>query len=173
MAMGAEPAASSVSTAPKIASKTDWAKAELDLIFCALPHATTQKVLKDVMAKAPSTKVVDLSADFRLRDLAVYEEWYGLAHTAPRLLPNAVYGLPEVYRQQIRGADLVANPGCYPTSVLLALYPLWGLLQQFIVQAFVAGNLARAPRPIGSTWLVTILTASLFCLAHVHDWELG
>jgi len=55
---------------------------------------------------------------------------------------------------------------------LLALYPLWGLLQQFIVQAFVAGNLAAAPRPIGSMWLVTILTASLFCLAHVHDWEL-
>jgi N-acetyl-gamma-glutamyl-phosphate reductase len=75
-------------------------------------------------ARASGAKVIDLSADFRLSDSTLYEEWYGLAHTAPQLLPEAVYGLPEVYRGQVEGASLVANPGCYPTSVLLALYPL-------------------------------------------------
>ena len=94
----------------------------VDAVFCCLPHGAAMETV--AAALNAGARVVDLSADFRLRDLAVYEEWYGLAHTAPHLLPKAVYGLPEVYRQQIRGADLVANPGCYPTSVLLALYPL-------------------------------------------------
>jgi N-acetyl-gamma-glutamyl-phosphate reductase len=68
--------------------------------------------------------VIDLSADFRLDDAMVYEEWYGLEHMTPELLAQAVYGLPEVYRGRVKQASLVANPGCYPTSVLLALYPL-------------------------------------------------
>jgi N-acetyl-gamma-glutamyl-phosphate reductase len=75
-------------------------------------------------ARGAGARVIDLSADFRLRDGAAYAHWYGLAHAAPGLLAEAVYGLPEVYRAEIREADLVANPGCYPTSVLLALYPL-------------------------------------------------
>jgi N-acetyl-gamma-glutamyl-phosphate reductase len=72
---------------------------------------------------AAGKKVVDLSADYRLRDAAVYEAWYQ-PHTSPELLAEAVYGLPELYREQARGARLVANPGCYPTSVALALAPL-------------------------------------------------
>ena len=91
----------------------DWAKAGLDLAFCALPHATTQKVLKDLLAKAPKTKVVDLSADFRLHDLGAYAKWYGHEHHAPELQKEAVYGLVEIYRDKIRAARLVANPGCY------------------------------------------------------------
>ena len=90
----------------------DWRCAALDVAFCALPHATTQKVIKDLMAKSPSTKVVDLSADFRLSDTAAYAKWYGHDHHAPELQKEAVYGLTEIHRREIRHARLVANPGC-------------------------------------------------------------
>lgn len=103
---------------------TDWAKAGLDLIFCGLPHATTQRVLTDVMAKAPATKVVDLSADFRLSDPQAYAKWYGHEHHALELQKEAVYGLVEVYRRDIKKARLVANPGCYTTCAQLPLIPL-------------------------------------------------
>jgi N-acetyl-gamma-glutamyl-phosphate reductase len=102
----------------------DWAKAGLDLVFCALPHATTQKVLKDLLAKSPATKVVDLSADFRLADIAAYAKWYGHEHHAPELQKEAVYGLSEIHRRDIRKARLVANPGCYTTCAELPLIPL-------------------------------------------------
>jgi N-acetyl-gamma-glutamyl-phosphate reductase len=104
--------------------EVDWAKAKLDLVFCALPHATTQKVLKDLLAKAPETKVVDLSADFRLSDPAAYAKWYGHEHHALELQKEAVYGLSEIYRRDIRKARLVANPGCYTTCAQLPLIPL-------------------------------------------------
>ena len=102
----------------------DWAALALDLVFCALPHATTQIVLKDLMAKAPATKVVDLSADFRLADPAAYATWYGHEHHALDLQKEAVYGLVEVYRRDIRAARLVANPGCYTSCAQLPLTPL-------------------------------------------------
>jgi N-acetyl-gamma-glutamyl-phosphate reductase len=102
----------------------DWRKAGLDLVFCALPHGTTQKVIADLLAKAPRTKVVDLSADFRIADPAAYPHWYGHAHAAPALQKEAVYGLTEIYRAAIKKARLVANPGCYTTSAELALIPL-------------------------------------------------
>ena len=95
--------------------EVDWANAGLDLVFCALPHATTQKVLKDVFAKAPDIKIVDLSADFRLEDPAAYAKWYGHDHHALELQKEAVYGLVEIYRRDIKKARLVANPGCYTT----------------------------------------------------------
>ena len=111
---------------PRLVSidEVDWAKAALDLAFCALPHATTQKVLKDLVAKAPGTKVVDLSADFRLEDPAAYAKWYGHEHHALELQKEAVYGLVEVYRRDIKKARLVANPGCYTTCAELPLIPL-------------------------------------------------
>src|ERR1700688_4011130 len=102
----------------------DWAKAGLDVAFCALPHATTQKVLKDLLAKAPATKVVDLSADFRLHDTAAYAKWYGHEHHAPEVQKEAVYGLSEIHRREIKKARLVANPGCYTSCAELALIPL-------------------------------------------------
>jgi N-acetyl-gamma-glutamyl-phosphate reductase len=102
----------------------DWKEAALDLAFCALPHATTQTVIKGLLAAAPNTKVVDLSADFRLDDTAAYAHWYGHEHHAPELQKEAVYGLPEVYRRQIKSARLVANPGCYTTCAELPLIPL-------------------------------------------------
>src|SRR5437763_7660445 len=102
----------------------DWKAAGLDLAFCALPHATTQKVIKGVLAAAPKTRVVDLSADFRLADPAAYARWYGHEHHAPELQKEAVYGLTEVYRAAIAKARLVANPGCYTTCAQLPLIPL-------------------------------------------------
>jgi N-acetyl-gamma-glutamyl-phosphate reductase len=102
----------------------DWQALALDLVFCALPHGTTQKVIKDLMERAPATKVVDLSADFRLADPAAYARWYGHEHFAPELQKHAVYGLVEVYRDKIKPAKLVANPGCYTTCAELALIPL-------------------------------------------------
>jgi N-acetyl-gamma-glutamyl-phosphate reductase len=102
----------------------DWKALGLDLAFCALPHATTQKVIADLLKRAPATKVVDLSADFRLADPAAYARWYGHEHAAVELQKEAVYGLTEVYRPQIKAARLVANPGCYTTCAELALIPL-------------------------------------------------
>jgi N-acetyl-gamma-glutamyl-phosphate reductase len=102
----------------------DWKALGLDLAFCALPHGTTQKVINDVIVRAPSTKVVDLSADFRLADPAAYTRWYGHEHHAPELQRGAVYGLTEIYRDKIKTARLVANPGCYTSCAELALIPL-------------------------------------------------
>ncbi len=92
-----------------------------DLFFTAVPHQTAMNVVPELLAAG--AKVVDLSADFRLHDQGVYEEWYQ-AHSAPELLAEAAYGLPELHRSAITRSRLVANPGCYPTSVLLALAPL-------------------------------------------------
>ncbi len=92
-----------------------------DLVFCCLPHGTTQEV---VASLPDGLRVVDLSADFRLFDLAAYAEWYGHEHRAPALQEEAVYGLTELAREEIGAARLVANPGCYPTSAILPLAPL-------------------------------------------------
>src|SRR5580698_8459186 len=102
----------------------DWKALWLDLAFCALPHGTTQKVIADLMVRAKGTKVVDLSADFRLADPAAYARWYGHEHYAPALQRTAVYGLTEIYRPKIKAARLVANPGCYTSCAELALIPL-------------------------------------------------
>jgi len=99
--------------------EVDWDT--IDVAFCGLPHGTAHTEI----AKLPDRiKVVDMSADFRLRDLGTYAQWYGGEHGAPELADGAVYGLTEHYRDAIAGARLVACPGCYPTAVLLALLPL-------------------------------------------------
>ena len=90
--------------------------------FLALPHGLAHEYAAPLLEAG--LRVIDLSADFRLKDPAVYEDFYGTPHPAPELLGRSVYGLPEVYRDQIRTASLVASPGCYPTSVLLPLLPL-------------------------------------------------
>jgi N-acetyl-gamma-glutamyl-phosphate reductase len=101
--------------------KVDWT--QLDAVFCGLPHGTTQEIVAAVLSANPKIKVLDMSADFRLRDMRVYAEWYGHEHKAPGLQKEAVYGLTEFYRQEIAKARLVACPGCYPTAALLALVP--------------------------------------------------
>ncbi|HZT27663.1 MAG TPA: N-acetyl-gamma-glutamyl-phosphate reductase [Pseudolabrys sp.] len=102
----------------------EWSKQQLHVAFCALPHATTQKVIKALLAAAPATKVIDLSADFRLADVAAYAKWYGHEHHAPDLQREAVYGLTETHRREIKRARLIANPGCYTTCAQLPLVPL-------------------------------------------------
>ncbi len=99
--------------------EADWSG--IDMVFCALPHGTTQEVI----AKLPrDLKIVDLSNDFRLADVANYAQWFGHEHKAPDLQKEAVYGLTELARPAIKSARLVANPGCYPTSAALPLIPL-------------------------------------------------
>ncbi|HXG79168.1 MAG TPA: N-acetyl-gamma-glutamyl-phosphate reductase [Methyloceanibacter sp.] len=94
---------------------------DVDVVFCGLPHGTAHAEI----GKLPKRlKIIDMSADFRLRDPKLYAEWYGNEHGAPALMKEAVYGLTEHYREQIKAARLVACPGCYPTAVLLALLPL-------------------------------------------------
>ncbi|HFB52653.1 MAG TPA: N-acetyl-gamma-glutamyl-phosphate reductase [Anaerolineae bacterium] len=94
----------------------------VDAVFCCLPHAASMPTV--IRARNAGVRVIDLSADFRLDDAAEYARWYGVEHTAPHLLSAAVYGIPEINRAEIARTDLLANPGCYPTSVILALYPL-------------------------------------------------
>lgn len=95
---------------------------DADILFLCLPHTTSAPVAQ--RALEAGARVIDLSADFRLKDAKLYAEWYRASHPCPELLGKAVYGLTEVARDQLPGARLVANPGCYPTSALLALWPL-------------------------------------------------
>ncbi|MBQ7738912.1 MAG: N-acetyl-gamma-glutamyl-phosphate reductase [Desulfovibrionaceae bacterium] len=95
------------------------AKDRCDLVFLAVPAGTAMRMAPELLSR--NLRVIDFSADFRLKDQSVYEEWYNLPHTASDLLPEAVYGLPEIYADQIKAAKLIANPGCYPTSIILGL----------------------------------------------------
>jgi N-acetyl-gamma-glutamyl-phosphate reductase len=108
--------------------------ADVDAAIVAYPHGAAAPVVAAL--RREGTKVVDLSADFRLHDLGTYAEWYG-DHGAPELVPDAVYGLTELHREAIAGAELVANPGCYPTASLLALAPLAaeGLIEDVVIDA--------------------------------------
>jgi N-acetyl-gamma-glutamyl-phosphate reductase len=94
----------------------------VEAVFCCLPHGASMPAV--IAARQAGVRVIDLSADFRLADAGLYQKWYGVPHQASELLAEAVYGLPEINRARVRESTLTANPGCYPTSVLLALYPL-------------------------------------------------
>lgn len=96
--------------------------AECDVVFFATPHGVAMAQARELLAAG--VKIIDLAADFRLKDTAEFEKWYGMPHTCPDILGEAVYGLPELNREAIRGARIVGNPGCYPTSVQLGFAPL-------------------------------------------------
>jgi len=100
---------------------TEEIEGDVDVVFSALPHGVSAEALKPFIDAG--IKVVDISADFRIKDSSVYQEWYGQAHSAVACLEKAVYGLPEMNRSEISNAQLVANPGCYPTGAILALMP--------------------------------------------------
>ncbi|HEY8385529.1 MAG TPA: N-acetyl-gamma-glutamyl-phosphate reductase [Porticoccaceae bacterium] len=104
--------------------------AECDVVFFATPHGVAQSQVPALLDRG--VKIIDLSADFRIRDIATWEKWYGQRHGCPGLVGEAVYGLPEVNREAIRGARLIACPGCYPTSVQLGFLPL---LEEGLVDA--------------------------------------
>ena len=95
---------------------------ECDIVFFATPNGTAMKMVPDLVAKG--CRVIDLAADFRIKDQAVWEHWYGMDHACGELLSEAVYGLPEINREAVREARIVANPGCYPTAVTLGFLPL-------------------------------------------------
>ena len=101
--------------------QVDWN--DVDAVFCGLPHGTTQDVTRAIYEANDDIKIIDMSADFRLRDTATYAEWYGLEHRAAHLQGEAVYGLSEHYRDDLKSARLIACPGCYPTATLMALIP--------------------------------------------------
>jgi N-acetyl-gamma-glutamyl-phosphate reductase len=104
---------------------TDPATANLnacDVVFFATPHGVAMSQTQALLAA--NVKVIDLAADFRLQDTAVFEKWYKMPHSCPDILSNAVYGIPELNREQIKSAQVIGNPGCYPTTVLLGLAPL-------------------------------------------------
>jgi N-acetyl-gamma-glutamyl-phosphate reductase len=132
--------------------------AKADLFFAAVPHKTAMDLVPGMLAAGK--KVIDLSADFRIRDVNVYEEWYQ-PHTAAQLLSEAVYGLPELYREQITTARLVANPGCYPTSIILGLAPL--LKNKVIDCATLIADSKSGTSGAGRS----AQTGTLFC--EVHD----
>ena len=123
------------SRVPLVLEEYDVEKhADVDAAVVAYPHGAAAPVVAELRERG--VRVVDLSADFRLHSRAVYEDWYG-EHGAPGLIGDAVYGLPELHRTEIAGADLVANPGCYPTAAILALAPLAraGLLGDVVIDA--------------------------------------
>ena len=126
---------------------------ELDAAVVAYPHGASAPVVSALRER--DVRVVDLSADFRLRDLSVYERWYGV-HGAPALMEEAVYGLPELRREAVAAAGLVANPGCYPTATLLALAPLAraGLVADVVVDA-KSGVSGAGREPTESTHFVS------------------
>ncbi len=121
-----------------------------DLAFCALPHGASQALIGELRGEV--AHIVDLAADFRLRDADAYPQWYGEPHTSPELLGEFVFGLPELFRRDIRGAELVAAPGCYVTAAALALAPL--VAKRLIEPSGIVVNAAsgvsgagRAPKP--------------------------
>ncbi len=117
-----------------------------DLVFFATPHTVAQSMVAPLLEKG--CKVIDLSADFRIRDVAVWEKWYGTKHLAPELLERAVYGLPETHRKAIRDAELIACPGCYPTAIQLGFLPLLenGLVELDSLVANAASGVSGAGR---------------------------
>jgi N-acetyl-gamma-glutamyl-phosphate reductase len=100
---------------------------DLDLIFLALPHGKSMEIVDNIFnngIKNTKTKIIDLSGDFRLSNGAEYSKWYNMPHKCPELIKHAVYGLPEIFRDKIKTSNFVANPGCYPTSAILAIAPI-------------------------------------------------
>lgn len=95
---------------------------ECDVVFFATPNGVAMRQAGELLAAG--VRVIDLAADFRIKDIKTWEKWYGMEHAAPDLVAEAVYGLPELYRDRIRAARLIANPGCYPTAVQLGFLPL-------------------------------------------------
>ena len=109
---------------------------QCDVIYFATPNGTAMKMTPELLSQGK--RVIDLAADFRIKDAAVWEHWYGEPHACPELLEEAVYGLPEIHRLKIKDASLIANPGCYPTSVILGFLPL--LEQQLVNPAYLIAD---------------------------------
>jgi N-acetyl-gamma-glutamyl-phosphate reductase len=147
----------------------------VELVFLGLPHGASQEIVPELLDRVGV--IVDLGADFRLPASADYEQWYGAAHTRPELLDRFVYGLPELYRDQLRGADCIATPGCYPTAASLPMAPLVraGLVttERVIVDA-VSGvsGAGRPPKPNTTFCTVDEDVTAYGLLDHRHTPEM-
>ncbi len=148
---------------PPLVRAEDIDFSRIDAVFGCLPHGASAELLSGITGPV----IIDLSADFRLKDPAVYAEWYGLEHPAPHLLPRAIYGLSEHSRSSLPGARLVACPGCYPTAALLALLPLAGLIDVARVSIAALSGVSGAGR--------SLKEANLFCevAEGVHPYGIG
>jgi N-acetyl-gamma-glutamyl-phosphate reductase len=120
---------------------------DFDVVFVATPHGASMDVVPELMASG--VKCIDLSGDYRLRDPEIYKKWYGIEHRDIGNLSKAVYGIPELFRDRIKGADLVANPGCYPTCSSLALAPLFskGLVEERVIIDAKSGTSGAGAEP--------------------------
>ena len=151
------------------------ALAGCDVVFFATPHAVAMKSAARVLAGG--ARVIDLSADFRIRDVGCWEKWYGTAHECPELVSEAVYGLPEVNRERIRDARLIAVPGCYPTAIQLALLPLLenNLVDESRLIADAKSGVSGAGRKAAAEYLLCEASESIGAYAvagHRHHPEI-
>jgi len=128
---------------------------QCDVVFFATPNGIAMQQTQALLDAG--VRVIDLAADFRIRDVAVWEKWYGMSHASPGLVAEAVYGLPEINREQVRGARLVANPGCYPTAVQLGFIPLLeaGLVEDAHLIADAKSGVSGAGRKVELGYLYT------------------
>lgn len=150
-------------------------EAKPDLVFFATPHGVAQSMMKEVAAQG--IKVIDLSADFRIRDQELWETWYGQRHQSPEYIGKAVYGLPEVNAKAISEAELVACPGCYPTSIQLAMIPLLeaGLIDPQSIVAYSGSGVSGAGRNAKVPYLLTEASENFQAYAtagHRHEPEI-
>ncbi len=146
-----------------------------DLVFCGLPHGASQEVVPDLAGRVGH--IVDLAADFRLHDASLYPTWYGDEHSRPDLLAEFVYGLPELYRDKLVGAPLIAAPGCYVTTSALALAPLVsaGLMEPTGIVVDAASGVSgagRAPKPTTTFCAVDEDVTAYSLLTHRHTPEI-
>ncbi len=135
---------------------------ECDVVFFATPHGVAQDMVKELLVDGKGPKILDISADFRVRDIALWESWYQRKHACPELVDQAVYGLPELNRDSIRAAQLVACPGCYPTSILLGFMPLLeaGVIDPDHLIANAASGASGAGRAAKVDFLLTEINDS-------------
>lgn len=150
-------------------------EAELDVVFCGLPHGTSQSLVPGLLNG--NRLVVDLGADFRLKDPTLYPRWYGAEHTVPQLLEEAVYGLPELFRTELASARLIATPGCYVTTATLALAPLLaaGLVESTGIVVDAASGVSgagRDPKPTNAFNTVDENFVAYGVLDHRHTPEI-
>lgn len=134
---------------------------QCDVVFYATPHGVAMNTAAAVKANGP--KIIDLSADFRIKDIPLWEQWYGTSHTAPELVEQAVYGLPEVNRDKIKTADIVAVPGCYPTAIQLGFLPLLeaGLVEPDRLIADAKSGVSGAGKKASEDFLLCETTESI------------
>lgn len=136
---------------------------EVDLVFLALPHGISMRYVKKLKSLKPTLKIIDFSGDFRINDPEIYEQWYGFDHLLKKEISSFIYGLPEINRELIKKSNYIANPGCFPTSMILPLYPLLkeNLIEEKIIVDSKTG-VSGAGRKNSQNFLFTEIQDSTF-----------